>query len=484
MLFLTICQSGIEWGLLEANNATCAIVKLMKKSHCFLLILSAVLYFLPFFFTTYLWWLIFIFPIPFLYVACKHSLSFFQGYLWGLIVFALHGSGGIYNLARIAQDSWLIGVGLGICMVLYQALFPALLFAGVTKIIQSCKLECFLYRLCIWAAALLVFIIWTDNYCFWIFGALEGYPLMHPLLPLVQKPALLMLMPIIGKQMLTLLFLLLPLSTTMLIWYKNKAALFFVCCVSGPWVISVCFAPTMQMPEWHLAIKSLPSMAHCQSNDPSVMIRIMGNEFKKIIAKHPKTHIIIMPESAFNVSNFAELPEALQWWNEEHLGKPIHIIFGACRAEDNHYYNSLHWVFSGVLQSCFDKKHTMLMSERLPAWMNTVVFQRIYRRDGIIITQSCNERCAIELINDVPFVPYICSELFFNEKRDNTYEHAAIIAIVNDMWFLDSYIQNLLVLLACSRALQWQRHIIYVSYAYSLFMSPEGVMKDINDTVI
>ena len=185
-----------------------------------------------------------------------------------------------------------------------------------------------------------------------------------------------------------------------------------------------------------------------------------------------------MPESAFNVSNFADLPELVQLWSSDCIGKAVHFIFGSSRWHDGNYYNSLHWVYDGVLQHCCDKRHAMLISERLFLWFDIPLMQQLYFSQSSPITISSCKRSTLVLSENFECVPYICSELFFNEWPDDQYNNVPIIAVVNDSLFLNScyclYIQKLLVFLACYKAIQWQRDIVYVSYAQSLFITKYG----------
>src|SRR5579863_5418484 len=128
----------------------------------FLLMTSAVLYALPFLWSDYFWWLIFLFPVPLLYVTHRVNFSFIHGYVWGCIVFALHLSGGIYLIARMAGNAWPVGVAMGIAMVLYQALVPAFLFWSVTQFIIFFSIHNSILRLLLWTAALWLFIVWVD----------------------------------------------------------------------------------------------------------------------------------------------------------------------------------------------------------------------------------------------------------------------------------------------------------------------------------
>ncbi len=441
------------------------------------LFLSAFLYAVPFLLSQQLWWLIFIFPVPLLYVTRTQNVSFIHGYLWGCIVFALHLSGGIYLITCMAGNAWLVGFVLGIAMVLFQALVPAFLFWSITKLADFFSIHNAIARLLLWAIALWFFILWLDWYSLWFFGAQEGYPLMHPLLVLAQKPQLLCLLPNVGKLLLTVLFLLIPVSITVLLWYKNGYALVFFCMVGAPWLFYFCSKKsTFQSASWQSKINSLPSMLYSTADDPTVVIKIVARQIQKIIADCPATEVIVMPESAFNISNFAQMSVLLQLWNKECVGKKIHLIFGASRYQGDDYFNTLHWVYDGNLQCCYDKKHAMLLSERLSAWMNNNCLRSIYFSERQPIAVSCNERKKLLILQDSAFVPYICSEFFFNEAPDDVYITEPIIAIVNDLLFAE-YMQKLLVLLAQFKAVQWQREIVYVSYTQSVFIDKNGLIQ-------
>lgn len=469
----------------------------------FLLIISAILYALPFLFSEYLWWLIFIFPVPLLYVTRVQNISFVQGYVWGIIVFSLHLHAGIFIVADLARDMRLVGFVMGIVMILYQALVPAVLFWLTTKTIQLFSIQSPFFRLSLYALALDLFILWTDQYCLWIFGVQEGYPLMHPLLPLAQQPKLLMLLPILGKQLLTILFLLVPVSVVILLClpaealpcppkllakdgtkegYKNRRTLLFFMCVLIPWIL--CFmheTPNTKSPDWYNRIKSLPCMIHATGNNPETVMKIVARYLKNTVETYPNVTVIIMPESALNIAVYANAIELFSLCSKKYVGKPIHFIFGACRKQNDDYYNSLHWVYDGQLQACFDKKHAMLMTERLSDWMDGELMQTIYFKDMPCITPSCSNRKLLNLGDGYVFVPYICSELFFNEYPDDCYKNRPIIAIINDVLFTESYMQKLLLLLARFKAIQWQRYIVYVAYGDSVFIDKRGEIKMMNE---
>ena len=317
-----------------------------------------------------------------------------------------------------------------------------------------------------------------------IFGVQEGYPLMHPLIILAQKPSLLWILSFFGKLLLTVLFLLMPMSIAALLWYKSLYAWLFLCIVIMPWVF--CFKELeWKHMSWHSNIKSLPCMICSTTDDSIVVIKIIGQQLKKIITQHPTTEIVVMPESACNIDNFLEISELLQLWNKESIGKAIHFIFGASRREGDNCYNSLYWVYDGNLQQYHDKQHAMLLTERLSVLIDYNCLRIIYFKDRQPITISLCERKKFALLNDTAFVPYICSELFFNESVDDNGKKDPILAVINDSLFLahfwTRYIHTLLILLARFKAIQWQRNIVYVSYAQSLFIDECGRCKEINE---
>lgn len=456
----------------------------MNKSGWFFLVSSAFLYGISFMYSTILWWLVFLFPVPLLYITHIHNLSFIQGYIWGFIVFSFHLYEGVFIVACLAGDFWWLGFFIGMCMVLYQALLPGFLFYGATTIITYFLIQSSVGRLFLWVGTLFFFICWVDRYSLWIFGVLEGYPLMHPLILLTQQPELLLLLPILGKQLLTVFFLLVPASFVLVLWYKNGKAFSCFLAICSLWALSWFFGFTSEkLSHLYDAIKSLPCMTYCSGVHKEMTMKIVAREVKKILEQYPETNLIIMPESALNITDFEYRPELLQLWHKKHMGKPLHIVFGTCRLQDGNYYNSLHWVYNGKLQACFDKKHAMLMTERLSDWMDCDDMRAIYFKDDISITRSDNQRIVLTIAENISFVPYICSELFFNEYPDDCYPDMPILAIVNDILFKEEergYMKKLLLRLAQFKAIQWQREIVYVSYSESVVIDKWGEIKEMN----
>jgi hypothetical protein len=329
-------------------------------------------------------------------------------------------------------------------------------------------------------------ILWIDRGCFFIFGAIEGYPLMHPLIVLMHYPPLLFLLSFIGKQLLTMVFLCFAMMVAGLLLFKNKTACLGVIFAVSPWVLSVALYNMNAIgpePSWVKHIVAFPHMTLCKSLYPVSMVKSVAQQINIVLEEYPDAQCIVMPESAFDSEILLTVPNVLALWSEHYVGKPIHMVFGASRVHNGKYYNCGFWLYNGLLQKCFDKFHTMLLSERIPEWLDCKAIQSMYRVNGCReVTCGVGKRSTIH-IDDTVYVPYVCSELFFNEYFHDVHSSQPILALVNDSVFGQShyswYMQDLLVMLARFKAMMWQRDIVYVSYAHALFINKQGKISQL-----
>jgi apolipoprotein N-acyltransferase len=198
-------------------------------------------------------------------------------------------------------------------------------------------------------------------------------------------------------------------------------------------------------------------------------------QIAQLIAQNPDVSCIIIPESAFHAADILEKEEACQCLNEKNMGKCIDIIVGSFRKTDNHYYNTAYHLNDGKVVDYFDKRHAMALTERVPRILQGLSFlDDLYAPGEPPIDPSDNPRTPLVLHNDLQFIPYICSELFFNHLPDDQYPDVPILSLTNDVWIELSYIQELMIKAAQLRAIQWQRYIVYVSYAFAELITPSG----------
>jgi hypothetical protein len=77
-------------------------------------------------------------------------------------------------------------------------------------------------------------------------------------------------------------------------------------------------------------------------------------------------------------------------------------------------------------------------------------------------------------MSSIPFVPYICSEIFFNDIPDDTFTFP-IASFCNDTWIEAHNLERIMHLIHTFRALEWMRDILYVSYNNPLLYDKSGV---------
>lgn len=459
----------------------------MTSKHWVLLISSAILYALPFIFSTHLWWLTFLFPVPLFYVVLHAQLSFKHGYIWGIFAFVLHLIGALHTIIRMADGPYIYRFIPPIFIVLYGALSSGTFFFISSKTIKWFNIKQQIYQTLVWTTGLFVFIHYIDRYCLWIFDRCEGYFFMHPLLPIASKPQMLRLLPIIGKSALTGLLFFVPVTITLLIIKKTRLRLIIVILAIIPWITALLIpVQHIEKPQWLDYIATLPILFPSSTNLTDMM-NLAGTQFKKILIQQPQTKLIIMPESSFYCNVLSSNPKLCSLWDKNHLGHSVNIVVGAFRKENGKFFNTLHWIANGKINAYFDKRHPMLLTERIPSWFNFSTIRNLYFKKCPETAISYNLRPKLPILKKVSFVPYICSELFFNEYPDDNYSDSPIITISNDIWFdtpyYPPYIQHLMCLIAQFKAIQWQRDILYISFSRSAYFDNLGNEKLLNQPI-
>lgn len=454
------------------------------KNRYFFLFLSALLYGFSFLFNRYCSFLIVLSPLFLLCAASQAPLSFKEGFMWGLCVSALSGFGFVVVIAHMAQQCWFGGLCLGIVITIYYASIAASFFGAARAIIMRCKdyLSPFV-KLFIATIFFFWFIIFVDRYSLIVFGIFQGYPLMHPLVALADSGVLLFFVSLWGKDGALVCFLLLSLCLTQIL-LLGRLRIFCVLCFVVFSFLSVLSLFQQKHYQRMDSIVTLPYMIYGSNRSAKSMIKVVAQWLRKVIQEYSHVQTIIMPESSLNTIFMQEDYDDFVCWSSESSGKPIQLIFGATRLSGDCYYNTVFCVKNGTLESFFDKRCPMLLSEWLPDWCGMVSLQTICRNaDRPAITWSDNKRNAIIINGYGECVPYICSELFCSVSPDSSDQGRPIVALVNDSIFIESpcagYIADFLVKLARLKAADWGCDIIYVSYSQSLLLEKNGLVNSL-----
>lgn len=446
----------------------------MKYISWFLLILSAILYPLPLIFSEYLWWLAFLFPIPFFYVAIQEDLGFKEGVVWGTVAIVTHLVGVLIGIdGYTSSDDGLARLLPVLMLLVYIFIFYGPVFWLTTWIKKTLKLTTPFAIILLWVIVLWCIIFFLDRMCLWPFDRFEGYFAFHPILALARHPQLLLLAPIIGKNMLALLLYLVPASITLFIVEPTRRHALLIAAALTPWCISLLMARHVEKPNWLDTIAVLPA-TFPRMIDSVEQAGIAQHYLKKTAQQYPQAEIIILPESAFNCDHLSTEPILCNMWSKAHLGKPLHILLGAFRWEQEKFRNSLHWIYDGALRGIFDKRHAMVLLERVPSSFDFPILHQLFFKEFHEVTPSLIPRPRFEITERFSCTPYICSELFFNEYPDDTYPTTPILAVTNDLWCINTYVTELMYLDARLKAIQWQRDILYVSFKYASYLDRYG----------
>ena len=442
-----------------------------------LLALSVGLYGLAFLMSRWFFWTVFFFLVPLYYCACTKTLSFKEGYFYGFFQWALAGWGVLASITHMAQGSLVIRIIPSIAILAYEGLFSGLWFLITNRLIAWLRITSIVGRLLIWICTTMLYIIWVVHYSFSIFNYIEGYFLMHPLLPLIEHPPLLSLLVPLGKGVVTLFLCITNAIFTVPLLLKRRWYIAGLACI--PWLISLAMAPApLAVPGWVHKIAYIPHSFKSQLN-LTPLGEAVQRHIRILLKEYPKTEVIILPESAFDRVNLETAHEIGQYWNREHVSKPLHLVIGAFHWDNKKIHNAAYWLYDGTIQAIFRKRHAMLLVEAVAPWYDLSFLRNLYHPIAPV-SPSDNKRIAFTFFENKPFVPYICSELFFNDTPDDAYTHVTILALCNDTWTVAPYISYLMLLAARFKALEWQRDMVYISYLYGNYIDKNGAVTPLH----
>jgi hypothetical protein len=439
--------------------------------------LSVLLYSLPFFFPDFCWPLIFLFPLPLLYLAHHHLYSFVEGFIWAAAILTIHLHGLFINMMHIAQGPifWklvpMVGLVSYLATVNGLIAWAAYLFTTKTNFPKSPFAQITGTTL-----GLFFFFIFMNNWCLFPFGVCEGYALTNPLLPLVSQPQLLRLLSPQGANFILGRLFLVP-ALLMAVYYHRtitNVILSLVICAS--W-LALYVSPSHQpnIPAWKDEIVPLP-LLFGRSHNLTFLATTVGEAIMRIIPNHKNATLIVLPETSLSCE-FIGLPVLTHLWSKKHLGKPLHIIAGSYRWNKSLLHNSAYWVYNGVLQKCYDKQHGLILTERMPSWLRSTAIYHLFFKEQTEITPATNKRPLFVINDEMQLVPYICSELFFNTTPDDEFQDKSILALCNDI-IMPPYIARLMRSAAQYKAIAWHRPIVYIAYRHQTFFDQWGNAQD------
>lgn len=433
---------------------------------------SAVLYAGAYLVPAYCWWGIFIFLVPIFYLVMHKKLALGDGLVWSSVTWSLQFFGIAEGLFLHAQGSLLTR-----SIVPVMALSTAICYGTVWLYLlqRAGRAVNGFRRMALLVSITWLFFLFLERSSLWMFGIIEGYLLVNPLVPLIEYPILLYGIAPCRSSVYLLCFIALQAGVSVLIIKKWYTGLLLVPVVLA-WLV---FVDTHHVHDITLKNRVVCGSAYFTQHE-SVRYGgyVIGNYCKALLKTFPEAEIVLFPETAVRCPFLPAEEQIVALLGAQNVGKPITIITGGCRWDGDTYRNTVYWIHDGTLVDLFDKRHAMAVTERSPqeyflgSWS---VIKESYFKKAVGISPSTRKRPVWQVAPGVTIIPYICSELYFNNNPDHeAYDGAVIVALCNDDWVKREFMRYQMLLGARFRAVQWQVPILYVAYHYQALCLPNG----------
>lgn len=404
---------------------------------------------------------IFFYLIPLFYlVQEKGQLSFYDGFLWGAVLYTLHW----YDIAFIAhaRGYGLARYGVMPFLVIYCASHAGLWFWLASKLSAYTQREAHAWIFSTW-----LYTIYMQRYVFWIFGRIQGYPLSFPLIPLAQYPQTLYALPHIHPQVLLLMLIIGSWCCAALL-YGSRGLIVWVGVLGGYAPFSVglmmgqCENPMNYANVGYVSPQGLSTAAVERAGG-------LARRCNELLCKQQGITHIVMPESTLPLplNEDSEIFQAFAG-NIEH--NEVILLIGSQKKEDNMHFNCCFMLRHSLIIQRYDKQLLLPFTEYLPnIWSNFDVFKRIFLHDKKIMNVSRKEGRFL-----AGFCPLICSDYYLDWYDERQETAVPLLLMVNENWFNDASLKHLMYLAARYGAIARRQDIIYVGHTKACAIAKTG----------
>ena len=404
---------------------------------------------------------LFLFLIPLYWLFLEKKLSFFYGFIWGLTFFAFHSFDFFYVVFE--QGYGYFRLLYPTLFVVYCALYPGFWFL-ILKELQKRHQN---YQQFIWIAGTFLYFLWIDKGLLFPFGRIEGLPLCFLLLPLFYKPVLAQLIGMLGKWPVVLALIII--SAVAIEGYSKKIWQLVGICLLLLFLFSLISNKSEQLPAWFDKVISVTFKATATMQERlNIMTQKLSQEQDKLL---------IFPESCVPFCNDTEHYGASLL--QQHLLQGSLCIFGTHTKKAEKLYNSFIFCNPSRIIISYEKTHLIPFFEYNPFYF----FQYGFYFDFFLhkkkpFTFSKTSPIPVKHNQIGPFLPVICSELFWDKQR-RKYPRIPLICIANDSYFTGFGYLQFMLLAAQLVALSEQRPIIYCSWSGAYFINSQAYLKKI-----
>lgn len=438
-----------------------------------LMVICALLNFMAYVWSAYLWFFVFLSLIPLLYGVLIYPAAFRAGFVWGFYVALLHcgvplscAFASFFGVGAILQMVLLIGVAL------YVGVHAGVFFFCADYVYRrvcgySDKKYHIMIRCVLMSVAISFFSLWLSDYCFWICGRPEGFIFAHALMLFGDHTEYIQqLVQYVNLSGTVVLLVLLQGAFVLACISRTKLAIRLFCMCTAPWVWSYATRHDDSfLPAWHERVVYLPRV-YLEKNALDSAQRLHNDIVE--LSRHTKRDIILMPEAVICGCTH-QAREAVRM-----MPPALHVIVGIGCCEHEARYNSVVYIHDTEIVYRFDKQFLALFTENAPRFFGCDCSCWLGQRDKTWYSQGATVRQPLVIDASIRLVPYICSELFYQQAADDPYTDVPLLALCGNAWVPDSYVQELFLLGATIRALQWHRDVVYISSSHGAYISKWG----------
>lgn len=428
----------------------------------FFVIISALFYSFSFIFIDQLYCLSFVFLTSIAYSlnSNKFKNGLFFGFIWATLAFSIQQFGLYLSLINITEKIYITLI-LAIFTIIYQAFYGALWFYLIEKLtyIKNIFLKSLFFSILTF-----LYFYFLENYLLFFFSnKAEGLIILNPIILMSLNKNINYIIRLFGPDIALFLFILNSALISLIFIIKNKfiklnlIIIFFL-----PFMLGFFLKNKDTKIDYIKKNITVIQKAFYNKKNNEKSAQEIANQIKIIKGKNK---IIIFPESSFYLCDLKKEKELIKYFDKE-----VNIIIGALRNKKDRVYNALYHIYNGKIVNKFYKRHSLLLTERLPFFyfnfINNILLKTCFKKRPLI-SESLKKRKYFK-IDNLKFIPYICSEIFFNKYPDDDFkEDDIIISVCNDSWISKyaHYLKKMMATVNKFKAITWKRYVIYVDYS-------------------
>lgn len=449
----------------------------VKSCNFLLIIISAITFAISFIYQENLYFFVFIFLVPIIYLSFKNPkyLSFKAGFLWGLIFFLIHFSGYIFMFKDQANGPFRVFIP--IILSFYCAFYSGIWFFLanlISKYLKYKNLAIFFS----WTISTYLYFIWIRYGVFCIFGKFFGYPFSYPLLPLVTRISSLCFLPYFGKSVFLLFVILFSQFIALFLVYFKKKYLICACICLIPFIYGEFFYKSKE--NFKINIDSFGYISPIISQEFERPIDCSQEVYYRMVdllRKKPGIKTIFMPESSCQFC-LNKHKYVIDLWAKNILSNNVDLFIGALYQEGDNTYNALYHISCGKIKKIYKKTSLMPFAEYVPRfWKNFECFKKLFFQDSGL-SCGCDKKVIFNCCENIIFRPLICSDFFNMKKCDSNcffnFSNSTLLLLVNDSIFQVNYLRDLMLLHAKFEAARFEINILYIGYYFLAYISKDG----------